>query len=38
MQNNWHLGKLSDLVEIIMGQSPKGETCNNQHLGIPLLN
>ena len=38
MEGNWHSGKLSDLTEILMGQSPSGETCNSQHLGIPLLN
>lgn len=38
MEGNWDSGKLSDLTEILMGQSPSGETCNSQHLGIPLLN
>lgn len=30
--------KLSDLANIKMGQSPKGETCNEDGNGIPLLN
>lgn len=30
--------KLSDIAEIIMGQSPKGGTCNQNHVGVPLLN
>lgn len=38
MEFNWHLGKLADLAEILMGQSPSGETCNSQCLGVPLLN
>ena len=29
---------LSDMAEIVMGQSPTGETCNEQGDGIPLLN
>jgi type I restriction enzyme S subunit len=29
---------LSDIAEIVMGQSPTGETCNEQGNGIPLLN
>ncbi|MCC3863997.1 restriction endonuclease subunit S [Terrisporobacter petrolearius] len=34
----WKKGKLSDIAEIIMGQSPKGEFCNNEGNGTPLLN
>jgi type I restriction enzyme S subunit len=30
--------KISDLANIKMGQSPKGETCNEVGDGIPLLN
>jgi len=30
--------KLSDLANIKMGQSPQGETCNENGNGIPLLN
>lgn len=29
---------LSDIAEIVMGQSPKGEDCNNDPSGFPLLN
>lgn len=36
--NEWKKGKLSDIAEIIMGQSPKGEFCNNEGNGEPLLN
>jgi type I restriction enzyme S subunit len=31
-------GKLGDIAEIIMGQSPEGSTCNEVGVGIPLLN
>jgi type I restriction enzyme, S subunit len=34
----WKAGKLSDIVRIIMGQSPKGETYNIDGDGIPLVN
>jgi type I restriction enzyme S subunit len=29
---------LSDICEIVMGQSPSGESCNKEGIGIPLLN
>lgn len=29
---------LGDVAEIVMGQSPAGETCNRQGIGLPLLN
>ena len=29
---------LSEVAEVIMGQSPPGETYNNEALGVPLLN
>ena len=29
---------INDIAEIVMGQSPKGEECNNKGLGLPLLN
>src|SRR5687767_13070243 len=29
---------LSDVAEIVMGQSPAGETCNQFGSGVPLLN
>ncbi len=34
----WKDGKLIDIAEIIMGQSPSGETCNTISEGLPLLN
>ncbi len=30
--------KFSDIAIITMGQSPKGESCNNENIGEPLLN
>ena len=30
--------RLSDIANIIMGQSPKGDTCNFDGIGKPLLN
>lgn len=30
--------KLSNIAEIIMGQSPEGNSYNNQKIGLPLLN
>ncbi|MBN2287630.1 MAG: restriction endonuclease subunit S [Tissierellales bacterium] len=36
--SEWKEGVLSDIVDIIMGQSPKGETCNSSGHGKPLLN
>ena len=29
---------LETIAEIVMGQSPPGETCNDHGQGIPLLN
>ena len=29
---------INDIAEIVMGQSPKGEECNNKGMGLPLLN
>lgn len=37
MMSEWKPAKLLDVAEIIMGQSPSGETCNDSE-GIPLLN
>lgn len=34
----WREGILSEVAEIIMGQSPSGETCNSIGNGTPLLN
>lgn len=36
--SEWKEGTLSDIAEIIMGQSPKGDTCNEDGNGLPLLN
>lgn len=36
--NKWKEAKLSDISTITMGQSPKGEFCNNKGMGEPLLN
>lgn len=36
--SEWREGKLKEIAEIAMGQSPKGETCNLNGIGIPLLN
>lgn len=38
MVPEWKIGRLADITDIIMGQSPKGETCNANGQGIPLLN
>ena len=38
MPQNWKTYKLGEIAEIIMGQSPKGETTNNDGNGMPLLN
>jgi len=34
----WKEGYFSEIADIIMGQSPKGEFCNSEKNGIPLLN
>lgn len=36
--SEWQIGKLADVAEIVMGQSPSGDTCNNYGEGLPLLN
>lgn len=36
--NGWETITLGDVAEIIMGQSPAGETCNDTGNGTPLLN
>jgi len=36
--NGWEVVTLGDIAEIIMGQSPAGETCNEKKTGTPLLN
>ena len=35
---NWKEHRLAELAEIVMGQSPKGDTCNDDGEGVPLLN
>jgi type I restriction enzyme S subunit len=34
----WKKYRLGDVAEIIMGQSPKGDSCNKDVRGMPLLN
>jgi len=34
----WKESTLGEIADIIMGQSPTGETCNNDGEGFPLLN
>lgn len=36
--NVWHEGTIADLADIIMGQSPPGESCSSDNIGLPLLN
>jgi type I restriction enzyme S subunit len=36
--SEWKYGVLSDITEIVMGQSPAGENCSNDIIGLPLLN
>ena len=36
--SEWKEGKLIDVAEILMGQSPSGETCNSFGEGLALLN
>lgn len=36
--SEWRQGKLGDVIDIIMGQSPLGESCNHEGIGMPLLN
>ena len=38
MAGEWEAGTLSDIAELVMGQSPTGETCNENGKGVPLLN
>jgi type I restriction enzyme S subunit len=35
---DWPMVALSDVAEVIMGQSPPGETYNNKGEGVPLIN
>jgi len=34
---NWHCEKLEDVAEIIMGQSPPGDTYHNYPIGLPFF-
>lgn len=34
----WKVGKMEDVTKIIMGQSPLGESYNNEGIGTPLVN
>lgn len=34
----WHWGRLSEIAEIIAGQSPQGEYYNDEGIGVPILN
>ena len=34
----WYIGKLTDIAELIMGQSPKGDTYNFEGKGLGLIN
>ncbi len=36
--SEWQEVKLGDICDIVMGQSPKGEFCNDKGIGTPLLN
>ncbi len=35
---NWTIAKLADISNIVMGQSPQGETYNTYREGVPLIN
>lgn len=36
--NEWKEGTLDEVLNVVMGQSPKGDTCNSEGIGLPLLN
>ncbi len=36
--SEWLSGNLGDIADIVMGQSPTGESVNTNGLGVPLLN
>jgi type I restriction enzyme, S subunit len=38
LPDDWYLTELGELAEILMGQSPKGNTYNTNGDGVPLLN
>lgn len=35
---HWKIAPFSDIADVIMGQSPEGDGCNNAGCGDPLLN
>lgn len=35
---HWKIAPFSDIADVIMGQSPEGDDCNNAGCGDPLLN
>ena len=38
LAGEWRCGTIGDVAELVMGQSPSGDTCNEIGEGIPLLN
>ena len=38
MAGEWTTGTLGDIADLVMGQSPTGDTCNEVGRGFPLLN
>lgn len=36
--DKWKIGELKDIAHIVMGQSPKSDTYNNENEGLPLIN
>ena len=39
MHKEWHTSQLSEIADVVMGQSPSGSTCgNDSRQGMPLLN
>lgn len=38
MGSEWKKANFGEIVQITMGQSPKGNTCNSEENGVPLLN
>ena len=36
--DDWKINKLSEVANIVMGQSPPGETYNKDSIGLPLIN
>lgn len=38
LPDGWCIGKFTDIADVVMGQSPSGEDCNNDNNGEPLLN